>query len=467
MSLIALVTVLLVGSAAGSIFVAQHQARTHSLNTFQLRDRNYADFVSTYLSQQESREHNLASTSLTSAVVSPEQQKLVTSAFGSDASVLLDAGGRVLDIVPDDPALVGVPIAGRYPQLTSAEHGQGAVSGVVPSAAKSLPVIAIAVPFKTPQGRRVFSVGYQVGGSALKAFVDHAVPYRLHDVFLVDSSNHIVAASPPSSASTLGQASARLSKAIATSPSGSVDLDQQSFAYTATSVGGTGWHLIIAVPTAQLLATTRGWNGVVPWIIFGAVVLLALATGVLFLVELRQRRRLVELSTRLAHAARTDPLTGLSNRRDLQEHLDRLGANSRRHHQVLTILMLDIDHFKSVNDHYGHEAGDEVLMSLADSMRIVCRTGDIFGRWGGDEFLVILPMAEASGGFVVAERLREVFGERRPQRDGAPVAVDLSIGCASAVGDADLLVRQADGALYEAKAGGRGRVVMSSATSLT
>src|SRR6202042_3617876 len=130
-------------------------------------------------------------------------------------------------------------------------------------------------------------------------------------------------------------------------PSGTVDLDHESFAYTATAVRGTGWHLIIAVPTAALFATTRGWNGAVPWIIFGAVTLLALATGVLFLVELRHRRRLVELSTRLAHAARTDPLTGLANRRDLQEHLDRLGANSQRHQQVLTILMLDIDHFKS------------------------------------------------------------------------------------------------------------------------
>jgi diguanylate cyclase (GGDEF)-like protein len=328
-------------------------------------------------------------------------------------------------------------------------------------------VVAIAVPFNTAQGRRVFSVAYKAGSTALGAFVDHVVPYRLHDVFLVDGVGRIVASSPSTSQATLSKASPSLAKARATSAIGTTQLFGETFIFNTTKIAGTPWHLIVAVPRSQLLASSQGWNEIVPWLAFGFVAVLALMVVVLLLWSLESRRRLGALSEALTQTARTDALSGLSNRRDLVEHLEGLTANSRRHGLALTVVMIDIDHFKEVNDRFGHGAGDNVIVRVADCMRLVFRTGDVFGRWGGDEFLAVLPMTDEVGGLVVAERLRQAVVDRPTQCDDTPITVNLSIGCATGIGHVDELVRMADEALYQAKASGRGQVATSYAPSLT
>ena len=116
--------------------------------------------------------------------------------------------------------------------------------------------------------------------------------------------------------------------------------------------------------------------------------------------QLRQR------NADLDRMSRTDALTGLYNRRHLDEQLGRQQSNADRHHDPLCVLLLDIDHFKKINDSFGHPAGDLVLSAFADRLRSELRANDIVGRWGGEEFLVIMPRTDLAGALEVAERLR-------------------------------------------------------------
>ena len=173
-----------VGSLAAGIVLTQQGSRSRLLANLGLRGTTSASFVSTYLSQQASREQAAARQFMSGARVSSERFRIVVAAFGSNAAVLLDSAGRVLDVVPSDPALIGKAIGARYSHLT-AEHGSVAVSNVVPWAVKHAAVAAIAVPFSAPQGRRVFSAAYGVAGSTLGAFVAHTISYPQHEVYLV------------------------------------------------------------------------------------------------------------------------------------------------------------------------------------------------------------------------------------------------------------------------------------------
>jgi diguanylate cyclase (GGDEF)-like protein len=169
--------------------------------------------------------------------------------------------------------------------------------------------------------------------------------------------------------------------------------------------------------------------------------------------QLRQRN--IELSA----ISRTDALTGLPNRRELQERLIALASAARRYHQQSAVLMVDVDHFKAVNDTRGHEAGDLVLRAVANRLRAACRTEDSAGRWGGEEFLVIAPMTDLAGGARLGERIRSSVGAAVvPVGDGADIDVTVSVGVAAGEGGDDVLA-EADAALYAAKRAGRNRVV--------
>ncbi|GJD46214.1 Response regulator PleD [Methylobacterium cerastii] len=159
----------------------------------------------------------------------------------------------------------------------------------------------------------------------------------------------------------------------------------------------------------------------------------------------------------------TDGLTGLHNRRYLDNHLAGLFADPRLRERPVAGLILDIDHFKAINDTYGHEAGDEVLRTFADRVRLHTRTIDIVARYGGEEVVILLPDAGLAEAYAIAERIRERI-EGTPfqvHRDTRSVAVTVSIGVANRrpedVGPGEMLKR-ADLALYRAKASGRNRV---------
>ena len=169
--------------------------------------------------------------------------------------------------------------------------------------------------------------------------------------------------------------------------------------------------------------------------------------------QLRQR------NSELDAISRTDALTGLPNRREMEERLVATASAARRHHHSSTLLMVDVDHFKSVNDTRGHEAGDVVLRAVATGLSDVCRAEDSAGRWGGEEFLVIAPMTDLTGGMRLGERIRSrICDTAVPVEDGPPVEVTVSVGVAS--GDAgEALLAEADAALYAAKRAGRNRVL--------
>jgi diguanylate cyclase (GGDEF)-like protein len=178
--------------------------------------------------------------------------------------------------------------------------------------------------------------------------------------------------------------------------------------------------------------------------------------------ELRQRNQELDL------LSRTDALTGLRNRRHVEEYLARLVSLARRHAEPIAVLVADIDHFKSVNDRHGHDAGDAVLREVAGRMVDSVRLEDMVGRWGGEEFLVVLPNTAAQGAAELAERLRQVVaGEPCRLPDGGTLPVTISLGCAASVIDsAAALVKAADEALYEAKESGRDRVVVAASDEL-
>jgi len=178
--------------------------------------------------------------------------------------------------------------------------------------------------------------------------------------------------------------------------------------------------------------------------------------------ELRQRNEDLE------RISRTDALTGLRNRRHVEEYLAKLTSLARRNVEPIAVLVIDIDHFKSVNDEYGHDAGDAVLRQVAGRMLGSIRLEDMIGRWGGEEFLVVLPDTAAEGAAELAERLRGVVADEPCSlADGATIRVTISVGCAASLtDDAGRLVRSADAAMYEAKQSGRDRVVVAASDDL-
>ena len=164
---------------------------------------------------------------------------------------------------------------------------------------------------------------------------------------------------------------------------------------------------------------------------------------------------------RLSQLSATDSLTGLYNHAHISRRVEEELASARRYHESVTILMFDLDHFKTVNDTYGHPAGDKVLLGVADMLRRNIRESDIAGRYGGEEFTVILPQTRKPGGAVIAERLRKTISEAQFPLPQGNVGVTVSVGLSNYpedAMDAAEVIDRADQALYQAKAAGRNRV---------
>jgi len=157
--------------------------------------------------------------------------------------------------------------------------------------------------------------------------------------------------------------------------------------------------------------------------------------------------------------ALTDGLTGLYNRRHASTRLEEEIARARRNNTGLCVAMCDVDHFKAINDEFGHSAGDRVLQQIADSLTEYVRRNDVVSRWGGEEFLVIFSEIKLTAARIVAERLRGRLAST-PQVEDGPEHISVSIGLAMLRQGvtADALIEQADQALYRAKARGRNRV---------
>ena len=168
-------------------------------------------------------------------------------------------------------------------------------------------------------------------------------------------------------------------------------------------------------------------------------------------VELKESRHLLE----------KDPLTGTDNRRAMTAIIEREMARARRDQEPMSVAMVDIDHFKAINDTYGHAAGDAALIHLTQLARSILRGNDAFVRYGGEEFLLVMAETGLLGGVHVTERLQHALLKQPFAHHGQPIAMTFSAGVSS-LQDGDIeatLLKRADTALYEAKRTGRNRVL--------
>lgn len=190
-----------------------------------------------------------------------------------------------------------------------------------------------------------------------------------------------------------------------------------------------------------------------------------LARQVMALFELRAHEQmLTEALARERYLATVDVLTGLLNRRALFERLDAEIERSRRYDTSLSLAMIDLDHFKAINDSFGHAAGDAVLSSVGEIIKASIRSSDIAARYGGEEMCVVLPQTTAEGAYALAESLRQQIEESTITVDGKTITVTASIGIAAwqvNFKDARQILVSADEALYTAKRAGRNRTMIA------
>jgi len=168
----------------------------------------------------------------------------------------------------------------------------------------------------------------------------------------------------------------------------------------------------------------------------------------------------VRLEKMLEELTRQDPLTGLANRRELMRRAGEEVRRARRYEQPLSLVALDVDHFKQINDRWGHQGGDQALKALSAVLEASSRDTDLAARTGGEEFVVLLPDTPLDGAIVFAERLRAALADVTVDLDQGTLTMTASLGVAElADGDAEALLRAADECLYAAKRGGRNRVM--------
>lgn len=190
----------------------------------------------------------------------------------------------------------------------------------------------------------------------------------------------------------------------------------------------------------------------------------AFATGDLALLQFIATTIALDVeNVRLHRVAVTDVLTGAYNREYLSQRLPTEIETAITHEHALSVAMVDVDHFKLINDRHGHDTGDEVLAEIARRLRSAIRGGDVLIRYGGEEFLAVLPRADAGRAWEVGERMRTRVAHRSIEVGGIDLLVRVSIGIAQmrsplARESAAELIRRADAALYQAKAKGRNRV---------
>ena len=295
--LVGAVVALLLAGFAAVVVDAQRESRRGLEERFRLRSALAANFVASFLHHRARQERDVAKARLAEPRVARDEFEAVVEGLGLDAAVLLDRAGRVLHVYPHRADLIGEPIAQQYAHLRGALHGRTEVSDVVPSAARRVPVVAVAVPFVTSTGLRVFSGAMRVDRSPIAAFLRNAIPLRLGSARLFDSKGTLVA--------------------------GTGRVSDDAFVAPA-EIRSPGWRVELAAPRPLLYAPVTGLAQWAPWALFAGLLLAAVAVLLLMLrlvssqAALRERNREVLRLMRVqqdfvattAHELRT-PLTSV------------------------------------------------------------------------------------------------------------------------------------------------------------
>ncbi|MBU0499493.1 MAG: diguanylate cyclase [Gammaproteobacteria bacterium] len=222
---------------------------------------------------------------------------------------------------------------------------------------------------------------------------------------------------------------------------------------------GTSRALIsLRVPLDPLLASA---NGIFWWISIAFLLALSGLYGLIhfFIRRLdRSQYALVKANDELLHLSSVDYLTNICNRRCFTDGLDQMINHADRYGNPLSIMIIDLDHFKRVNDQYGHNAGDEVLKAFARLIGTQIRASDLFARWGGEEFIIAMPNQDQEKGMRAAEKLRHTVKENTFP-EGIRISISIGVAIYGKGLSRDELINQADSALYSAKENGRDRVM--------
>ncbi len=297
----------------------------------------------------------------------------------------------------------------------------------------------------------------------LGRYLASVVPLSGAGAYIVDESGTVIVSNAP------GQTPARallaidpdLARAAGHSSEGTVSSHARGESWFASRrIAGTPWRVVLTAPSSLVFQAIRGPSQWAPWILFVAFAMLGLAALAMFDRLIASRQRLTRLNRELDRVARIDSLTEIHNRRHIEEALRAALGAARRHDADLALLLVDIDRFKEFNDSRGHLAGDRALRHVAARLADSLRVEDVLGRWGGEEFIVVLPGADAECAAMVAERLREHIASSDLDVSAVESCVlTVTIGVSCWVGqDAEDLINQADTALYRGKADGRNRV---------
>ena len=454
----------LIGAGCWLLAASQANNRKAMEARLQTRVQYAANFVSIYtddlLASQRAQALNwFATSAVTQGTIDRD-----SAALGLQVGAVLDGRGHVIRATSGAPeSLVGM-LRSRYANLAGV-FSMADASGAAISNIDGSPILTFGVAYQTSSGRRVFVGAYAMTETALPSVLGSVLSSPGWQAYLADMHGGLLTGvtSGGPQAKSLADADPRLWAADRHAPNGSYSSPQGKQYYVTAPVAGTAWRIVLRDPEAQLFTFLNGAGRWLAWLAIAGLAVAGFAIIILITRLQGRREQLTLLNTELARLAAVDPLTGLRNRRAIDEYLHDALSAARRHDRTLSVLVMDIDHFKTINDTLGHHTGDAVLEHTARVLDGALRTEDAIGRWGGEEFLVVLPSTDEEGALRVTERLRRALARDQPEQARAHgLTVTITIGAAEwRREEMDELVRRADSALYLGKAAGRDNVQVS------
>lgn len=308
------------------------------------------------------------------------------------------------------------------------------------------------------QGKFIGAIGVGLTIDTIRKILDSYQERFQRRIYFVDRGGHIVLAGKTQGLRGSIREHPGIRQVADAILSGDAKPRQLAFEHAGSSIQVNArfipelnWHLLVEQNEQAALSPVRQ-------ILAVNLALSAIVTGLVLATILLTIRR---YQSRLERLATTDQLTGLVNRHTVELLFEQALKQANRHHEPLSVILFDLDHFKAINDTYGHLAGDFVLRRVAELARTCVRDSDVIGRWGGEEFLVVLRHCSAVQALEIAEKLRLSLGRQSLQYGDSALQIHLSAGVAQwRVGEsAASFFARIDTALYQAKDQGRDRVV--------